>query len=75
MYKPDAGDAIFVPMHKFRWGWTGVASRAEANTPPTATTCSHDNTAPVFQVTTDHPVWVDKYDLRNEYPAYVFAGP
>jgi len=73
MFRPNVPgtQTIFVPMHVFAWGWTGVARRGAAGEPVVKESGKHTKSSPTFVPTTEHARWVDKWTEEPAHPEWL----
>jgi hypothetical protein len=59
MFKPSVASAIWVPLAKLNWGWTGTAESTDGGTTWTKTSGSQDASNPNGASATEFPEWSD----------------
>jgi len=62
------GGAIWVPIAKLDWGWTGIAESTDGGNTWTKTSGAHDTNNPSGSMTTEFPEWPDT--ATDEYPEW-----
>lgn len=66
MFIPQETEAIWVPIAKLDWGWTGIAESTDGGNTWTKTSGAHDTNNPSGSMTTEFPEWPDT--RTDEYP-------
>jgi hypothetical protein len=63
MFKPDVADAIWVPLQKCTWGWTGILMTTDDWDTWIKIDGGHNVASPRFSPETVHPTWSKRYGM------------